>query len=265
MKTLRVGIIGIPSTGKSSFINLITDNFIGAVSSKPQTTQETILGVIKNENLQIIFYDTPGISNSQLKSVQTINRFALHSLRYIDFGIFMFSVDKKITKDILELSSKIENKIAVINKIDLKSKSILLPIVEQIKETFPEIFFISCKTKEKIDDLKNFLFQTCEKIGKEDLEYQSVTNRSQKELFSDVTREIIFENMDKEVPYQVFVETQAIKPLETSLVIEQNIHISKNHRHIFLGVIKKLSIAARKKIETTFGISCHLYLHLNID
>ncbi len=56
-----VTIVGRPNVGKSTLANTLTGEKISIVSSRPQTTRNTIKTIINDEESQIIFIDTPGI------------------------------------------------------------------------------------------------------------------------------------------------------------------------------------------------------------
>ena len=78
MKEFKCGtisIIGKPNTGKSTLINALTGVKISAVSDKPNTTRNKILGVYNSENSQIIFLDTTGLQ----KSSKFLNRIMVQS------------------------------------------------------------------------------------------------------------------------------------------------------------------------------------------
>ena len=61
MRSGFVAIIGRPNVGKSTFLNTVIGKKIAIMSNKPQTTRNTISGVLAEEDSQIIFIDTPGI------------------------------------------------------------------------------------------------------------------------------------------------------------------------------------------------------------
>ena len=62
-----VSIIGRPNVGKSTLLNRLVGEKIAIISSKPQTTRNNILGILNEENLQIVFTDTPGIHATMTK------------------------------------------------------------------------------------------------------------------------------------------------------------------------------------------------------
>ena len=153
-----VSIIGKPNTGKSTLINALTGKKISAVSDKPNTTRNKILGVYNSDDCQIIFLDTPGIQ----KSSKFLNRIMVQSsyqaISESDIVLVIVDGSKKSTFNTDEIASKIIDKrpIIAINKIDLIKKSKILNIVNILKDNFPsvEAFVpISALEKEGLDIL----------------------------------------------------------------------------------------------------------------
>ena len=147
MKEFKCGtisIIGKPNTGKSTLINALTGVKISAVSDKPNTTRNKILGVYNSENSQIIFLDTPGLQ----KSSKFLNRIMVQSsyqaIGESDIVLVLIDGSKKATINTEDIASKIVNKkpIIAINKIDLIKKSKILNIVNTLKDKFLSLIHI---------------------------------------------------------------------------------------------------------------------------
>jgi GTP-binding protein Era len=219
------------------------------------------MAVLKKEDRQVLIYDTPGISNITKNSVQTFNKIALSTLKLVDYVIFMFSPDKKITDDILQIAKRTENRIAIINKIDARKRSNLLEFINHLKDYFSEIYMVSSKTLDGIENLKDELFKICDAKGENYTEFDKVTNRNMESLFNDATREVIFNAMNEEVPYNIQVDTTDVEERDVDIVIRQNLHIKKAYRHMFLSKIKDLSILSREKIQSFIEKKVHLFLN----
>jgi len=117
MKEFKCGtisIIGKPNTGKSTLINALTGVKISAVSDKPNTTRNKILGVYNSENSQIIFLDTPGLQ----KSSKFLNRIMVQSsyqaIGESDIVLVLIDGSKKSTINTEDIASKIVNKKPII-------------------------------------------------------------------------------------------------------------------------------------------------------
>ncbi|XP_053474432.1 GTPase Era, mitochondrial [Ictalurus furcatus] len=145
-KVLRVAIIGAPNAGKSTLTNQLLGKKLFATSQKVHTTRSRALGVITEDNTQIILLDTPGLTTpSKAKRHQLEKTFLvdpLKSLRQADLVVVLVDVSDKWTRSRLDfevLKGLAMNAhipaVLVLNKVDLlKSKPLLLDITEELTE-----------------------------------------------------------------------------------------------------------------------------------
>lgn len=131
-KSLFATIVGRPNVGKSSLLNMILSHKISIVSHKPQTTRNKIAGIFTDENIQIVFLDTPGF----LKVRSNLDKYMVREIDDACFGIDLFihviEAGKKFSSVDEVIIKKIKNSnlpaILVINKIDLvNNKEELIP------------------------------------------------------------------------------------------------------------------------------------------
>ena len=254
MKEFKCGtisIIGKPNTGKSTLINALTGVKISAVSDKPNTTRNKILGVYNSENSQIIFLDTPGLQ----KSSKFLNRIMVQSsyqaIGESDIVLVLIDGSKKSTINTEDIASKIVNKkpIIAINKIDLIKKSKILNIVNTLKDKFPSVeSFIPISALEEeglgvlIEEIEKVL-PVSDKLLPDDM----TTDQTEKFYISEIIREKIFNTFYQEVPYRTAVVIEDVfdkKKLSTiqAYIIVENSH----HKQIIIGkggsMIKKIGI-----------------------
>jgi GTP-binding protein Era len=274
MKEFKCGtisIIGKPNTGKSTLINALTGVKISAVSDKPNTTRNKILGVYNSENSQIIFLDTPGLQ----KSSKFLNRIMVQSsyqaIGESDIVLVLIDGSKKSTINTEDIASKIVKKkpIIAINKIDLIKKSKILNIVNTLKDKFPNVeSFIPISALEEeglgvlIEELEKVL-PVSDKLLPDDM----TTDQTEKFYISEIIREKIFNTFYQEVPYRTAVVIEDVfdkKKLSTiqAYIIVENSH----HKQIIIGkggsMIKKIGIESRKDIENF--LSCKVFLDLRV-
>ncbi len=274
MKEFKCGtisIIGKPNTGKSTLINALTGVKISAVSDKPNTTRNKILGVYNSENSQIIFLDTPGLQ----KSSKFLNRIMVQSsyqaIGESDIVLVLIDGSKKSTINTEDIASKIVNKkpIIAINKIDLIKKSKILNIVNTLKDKFPSVeSFIPISALEEeglgvlIEEIEKVL-PVSDKLLPDDM----TTDQTEKFYISEIIREKIFNTFHQEVPYRTAVVIEDVfdkKKLSTiqAYIIVENSH----HKQIIIGkggsMIKKIGIESRKDIENF--LSCKVFLDLRV-
>ncbi len=274
MKEFKCGtisIIGKPNTGKSTLINTLTGVKISAVSDKPNTTRNKILGVYNSENSQIIFLDTPGLQ----KSSKFLNRIMVQSsyqaIGESDIVLVLIDGSKKSTINTEDIASKIVNKkpIIAINKIDLIKKSKILNIVNILKDNFPNVeSFIPISALEEeglgvlIEEIEKVL-PVSDRLLPEDM----TTDQTEKFYISEIIREKIFNTFYQEVPYRTAVVIEDIfnkKKLSSiqAYIVVENSH----HKQIIIGkggsMIKKIGMESRKDIENF--LSCKVFLDLRV-
>ena len=274
MKEFKCGtisIIGKPNTGKSTLINALTGVKISAVSDKPNTTRNKILGVYNSENSQIIFLDTPGLQ----KSSKFLNRIMVQSsyqaIGESDIVLVLIDGSKKSTINTEDIASKIVNKkpIIAINKIDLIKKSKILNIVNILKDKFPNVeSFIPISALEEeglgvlIEEIEKVL-PVSDKLLPDDM----TTDQTEKFYISEIIREKIFNTFYQEVPYRTAVviedifDKKELSSIQAYIVVENS-----HHKQIIIGkggsMIKKIGIESRQDIENF--LSCKVFLDLRV-
>jgi GTP-binding protein Era len=266
-----VSIIGKPNTGKSTLINALTGKKISAVSDKPNTTRNKILGVYNSEDCQIIFLDTPGIQ----KSSKFLNRIMVQSsyqaIGESDIVLVIVDGSRKSTFNTDEIASKIVDKkpVIAINKIDLIKKSKILSILNVLTDQFPiaESFVpISALEEEGLDILIQE-FKKALPVGEKILPEDMVTDQPEKFYISEIIREKIFNTFYQEVPYRTAVVIEDIVDKRNNSSIQAYIIVENtHHKQIVIGkngsMIKKIGIESRADIENF--LSCKVFLDLRV-
>lgn len=153
MKSGFVSIVGRPNVGKSTLLNALIGQKIAITSSTAQTTRNIIEGIYHDEDLQIIFVDTPGIHKPKNKLGQVLNKQAYYSIFDVDVILFLTDVSQPLgSGDKFILEKLKETNIPVIlglNKIDKIPYQLILPKINEYKDLFPfkEIIPISAFKK----------------------------------------------------------------------------------------------------------------------
>ncbi|MDE7105517.1 MAG: GTPase Era, partial [Ruminococcus sp.] len=136
-RTAFVTIAGRTNAGKSSLLNAIIGEKIASVSSKPQTTRTRITGIRNIDDVQLVFFDTPGLHKPVNKLSEHMLNTVRESVSDIDAVVFVQDCTKKINEQELNLLKSLNQSkmpvILVINKIDLlKNKDELVPYIAEI-------------------------------------------------------------------------------------------------------------------------------------
>ncbi len=271
-----VNILGVPNSGKSTLINKLVGKKVSIVSHKVQTTRFCIRGICTYSfkdlsKSQIILIDTPGIFSAKRRLDKAMVSAAWSELKHSDKVIFIHDVSKSIKNNSLNVMKeifKIKKKvILVLNKIDLLTKHKLLKQISHFKELydFEKVFLVSAKNGSGCDQLIEFLAMS---MPSHPLMYDdnTISDLPLSILASEITREKLFKNLNKELPYNLMVETEKwdIRS-DKSINIQQTIFVNKSsHKPIILGKagqnIKRICILARKDLEKLLNCKIHLFL-----
>src|SRR5437868_3430095 len=98
MRCGNVAIVGRSNVGKSTFLNHVLGEDLAIVSPLPQTTRDSLLGVVHLPNAQIGFVDTPGLHQPKSELGRRMNAAAHESVREADVLLFMTDLSPLLGK-----------------------------------------------------------------------------------------------------------------------------------------------------------------------
>lgn len=271
-----VSIIGRPNVGKSTMMNQLVGEKIAIVSDKPQTTRNRIQSVYTEENLQIVFLDTPGIHKPKTELGEYMVKTAKASLRDMDVILFMVDESDRLgggDQYILEELKKIKTpKILLINKIDKTDQDSVKNIVKQYEEMeiFESIIPISAlegvNLQRVIEEIKEYLPE-----GPQYFPEGMITDQPERAIVAELVREKVLHYTEQEIPHGVAIEVVSMKerPQKALVDLEVNIYCERNsHKGIIIGKngrkLKGIGKAAREDIEGFLGTKVNLQLWVKV-
>jgi len=275
MKCGFVAIVGRPNVGKSTLLNHILGQKLSITSRKPQTTRHQILGIKTEDDVQVVYVDTPGL---HLKEVKAINRYmnkaATDALKGVDVVIFVVDRQKWTDDDELVLK-KIKRArcpvILAVNKIDrIKEKEVLLPYLSDMsqKMDFAHIMPISAEKGHNVEQLEKVVASLVPESFHHYPEDQ-ITDRSQRFLAAELVREKIMRQLGEELPYAVTVEIEEFKQEAKILRISAKILVERDgQKKIIIGdkgaQLKIIGRDARLDMERLFESKVMLSLWVKV-
>ncbi len=275
MRSGYVAVIGRANAGKSTLINVLVGEKISIVSPKPQTTRDRILGVLTEEDFQIVFVDTPGIYRARNALTDMMMRTTENSARSVDFILFVLDGHDGIGEEDFELIRKyqaLEIPMAVAyTKIDIMPKENIPLDMAKISDAGLDIdvFPVSARKGKNIRALKQFLVSQMpegDKVFSEDI----VSDKSERFMISEIMREKILLKFDKEIPHGIAIVINAFERNENG-VYEISLDIvceRANHKAILIGkqgrAIKEVSSFARKDMEKFLGAKVFLTTYVKV-
>jgi len=269
-----VNIIGNPNVGKSTLMNALVGERLSIITSKAQTTRHRILGIVNEEDYQIVFSDTPGIIKPAYELQESMMDFVKSAFEDADVLIYMVEVGEKELKDEAFFNRIIHSKVPILlllNKIDKSNQQQLEEQVELWKSKVPnaEIFPISAlekfNTQAVYDRIIELLPESPPFYAKD-----ALTDRSERFFVNEIIREKILLNYEKEIPYAVEVETEEFLEEEEIIRIKAIIMVERDtQKGILIGhkgaALKKVGIAARMEMEKFFAKKVHLELFVKVN
>ncbi len=251
-----VTIIGNPNVGKSTLFNNLLDYELSIVTSKSQTTRDSIKGIITTDNYQIVLSDTPGHVEASYMLHSKMNKNIFSSLEGSDLIIYVTDIYEKIVNNrLIEAVKKMSIPIYfLVNKNDQLKEKKYLPSVEY--STFSDYDMVSADDK---DDCKMILKKIVSYLPIHSPYYlnDDLTNKSERFIVSEIIRKEVFELYKKEVPYSTHIEIISFKNEEKLLSIYCYVYVeSESQKMIILGKngskIKIIGTNSRKKIEKMY-------------
>lgn len=275
MRSGYVAVIGKANAGKSTLINVMVGEKVSIVSPKPQTTRDRILGVLTEDDYQIVFVDTPGIYKARNALTDMMMRTTDMSAKSVDYILYVLDGHEGVAQEDFELIKKykalgIPMAIAY-TKIDIMPKeNIPLDMAKFADEDMDiDVFPVSARKGKNVRQLKEFLVKQMpegERVFVEDV----VSDKSEKFMIAEIMREKILLKFDKEIPHGVAIVINTFERQDNG-VYDINLDIvceRANHKAILIGkqgkAIKEVSSFARQDMEKFLGAKVFLTTYVKV-
>ena len=275
MKSGFVNIIGNPNVGKSTLMNALVGERLSIITSKAQTTRHRIMGIVNGDDFQIVYSDTPGILRPNYKLQESMMNFVIGALR--DADVILYVTDTVEQGD--EASEEIVEKISLsglpvivaVNKIDLSDPEKLEAVVAKWQERLPraEVVPVSALHAFNVGGLFDRIVALLPE-GEPYYDRDTLTDRPMRFFASEIIREKIFLNYEKEIPYSVEVEIDSYREEPNIDRIMATIYVSRDsQKGIIIGHrgerLKKVGTAARIDLEKFLNKKVFLQLQVKVD
>jgi len=267
-----VSIIGKPNAGKSTLMNALVGEKMSIITPKAQTTRHRIMGIVNDEDHQIVFSDTPGVIVPKYSLQESMMNFVQGSLVDADIILFVTDINEKHDEnDVIEKLLNTTAKVAVlINKIDKSTEEEVLAKMEYWKEKLnPEaIFAISALLGYNVHPVMEYIKERLP-VHPPYYEKDELTDKSMRFFVSEIVREKIFKLYDKEIPYSAEVIVTSYKEEANITKIAAEVIVERDsQKNILIGkagsMIKKVGTYARQDIEEFIGGKVFLELFVKV-
>ena len=269
-----VNIVGNPNVGKSTLMNALVGEKLSVATFKAQTTRRRIIGIYNDEEVQVVFSDTPGVLKPVYKLQETMLSFSESALEDADILLYVTDVIEAHDKheDFIDKVNKLDVPVLLlINKIDLSDQKSLDGIVDTWAALLPkaEVIPISAKANFNI----SYVMRRVKELLPESppfFDKDQVTDKPARFFVSEIMRGKILLYYDKEIPYSVEVVVEKFKETPKLIDIALVIYVERDsQKGIIIGhqgkALKKVATEARKEMERFFGKSVYLQTYVKVD
>jgi len=284
MRFGTIAIVGRANVGKSTFLNAALGEPLAIVSPLPQTTRDTLLGVVHGDKAQLAFLDTPGLHHEKNELGRRMNQSAREAVRGADVMLFvtdvthlvMGSAAKRVAllaedeRLLGELDSNVPA-VAAVNKLDLlRDRTRLIPLLDALNKArpFEAIVPLSMKQPADVERLLGVLGEVVPE-GEAAYEADTLTNRPTSFFVREYVREAVLSGARGEVPHAVAISIDSYDDGPKLVRVEATVHVEKlGQRGILVGKggekLKEIGTAARKRIEIFVGKKVFLKLFVRV-
>jgi len=257
-----IALIGRPNVGKSTLLNALLGQKLSITSHKPQTTRQSLRGVLTTETAQFVLIDTPGFQTRHRGALnRAMNRAIRGALEGVDVAALVVEAKRFGAEDraLLKQVAVGVPLFLVVNKIDTTAAADLLPFLKKVagEAKFEEIVPVSASRRKGLDELLGALRRHLPErpaIHSED----DLTDSNERFLAAEFLREKLFRLLGEELPYSTGVEIEKFEEQRGLRRIHASIVVGKEgHKAIIIGSggskLKQIATAARHDMETLFG------------
>ena len=268
-----VAILGKPNAGKSTLMNRLLGNKISITTHKPQTTRHQILGIHSEEDLQIIFLDTPGVINPSYELQKAMMKTVDRARTDADIILLIVDVtDAEIPGRIFKMFTSMKNKkiFLVINKIDKVSEQEAEVVAGRIQERFEfdDTLYVSALNGKGLQHLMDTIKANI-KSGPPFYPKDMISEQPVRFFVAEMIREQLFLLYHQEIPYCSTIDIVQYDERDDLDYISADIIVNRDsQKGILIGkggkAIKKLGKSAREVIEDFVDKKVYLDLHVKV-
>ena len=269
-------IVGRPNVGKSTLVNALVGVRLSIIGPKPQTTRHRILGIVTKPAGQILLLDTPGLHADGARAInRQLNRAARSAVGEADVCVHLIEAGRWTNEDQTVrniLSDSSQQRLLVLNKVDAqKDKKQLLPFLQKVGSDgfYAGVFLISARRRDGIDALERAIIERLP-VGPAQFIEDEFTDRSERFLAAELSRDQLLLRLGQELPYAATVEIETFTDREDGMSeINAAIWVEREgQKAIVIGKggeqLKTIGSAARLAMNRLFGRRVHLRLWVKV-
>ena len=275
-----MAVVGRPNVGKSTLVNSLVGQKVAITSSRPQTTRNTIRGILTlptkdAPEYQIVLVDTPGLHKPRNVLGERLNSLVYGTLADADAVVFLLDATAKIGPGDRLIAERLAQAdataIVTVNKIDRASRT---QIADQLAEAGEWDFdaYVPVSALEG-DGLQTLTDEISSRLPEGPLYFPAgeATDQPDELLAAEIVREKYLNRLREELPHSLAVVTREMttRPngtlyLDTAVIVERS-----SQTGIVIGeggeMLRQVGEEARRELESIFGTRVYLDLRVKVE
>jgi GTPase len=270
-------IVGRPNVGKSTLVNALVGTKVAITSSRPQTTRNTIRGVLtlNDPQRQYVFIDTPGLHKPKNSLGERLNKLVYGSLGEVDAALFVIDATKKIGPGDRLIADRLKASsvpvLVVVNKIDIAKPDQVIDQLRVAGEWDFHAYVPVSALKEKgagpiIEELTSLLTD-----GPLFFPEDMVTDQPDQLWAAELVREKFLRRLREELPHSLAVVVEEIETRSNGVVaVSATVYVErKSQKGIVIGkggtLLRDVGSETRGELERLFGARVFLDLRVKVE
>ena len=270
-----VNIIGNPNVGKSTLMNALVGERLSIITSKAQTTRHRIMGIVNGDDFQIVYSDTPGILKPNYKLQESMMKFVKGAVSDADVILYVTDTVEQPSDRNTEILDKISLSgipvLLIINKIDLTTQEKLEELVQFWQQRLPSATIIPTSAREGFN-IGGIFDRIVDLLPEGEPFYpkDTLTDKTLRFFASEIIREKILLNYEKEIPYCCEIDIDSYKEEAAIDRISATIYVARDsQKGIVIGhkgeKLKKVGQQARQDLERFLDKKVFLQLFVKVN
>ncbi len=275
MKSGFISVVGRPNVGKSTLVNSLVGEKVAITSSRPQTTRNTIRGVLTRGDSQYVFVDTPGLHKPRTALGERLNKLVYGSLAEADAVLFVLDArapvgpgDRLIAERLGEAKAPV---VVAVNKVDIaRPDQIGSQLAEASVWDFAAYVPISARTGDGVDTLVSELEPFLPE-GHFFFPPDAVSDQPEALFAAELVREKFLGRLREELPHSLAVVVADMTTRDDGLVhVEATVYVERtSQKGMVIGkggaMLSAVGTEARADLERLFGAKVFLELRVKVE
>jgi len=275
LKSGFVPVVGRPNVGKSTLVNALVGAKVAITSSRPQTTRNTIRGIVDRPEFQIVLVDTPGIHRPRTALGERLNALAADSLAEADAAVFVIEATGKIGPGDRLIAGRLAAAglptVCVVNKVDAaRGEEVVERLAVAGEWGFAAYVPISATAGTNLEPVVDEIVGLLPE-GPRYFPAGMTSDQANEFLIGEIVREKFLDRLRDELPHSLAVLVEEITEQDNGVTrIDARVLVERDsQKGIVIGkggsLLAAAGTEARVELERRLATRVHLDLRVTVE